>query len=271
MVQMPDGRIERVQSLEVDGQETSAVPWTGASQAIVEAGRRRIGGEGCSPRRFPPEREIVELLSDEKERSDEEIAEELGWSTADVRGVLTDQEEDLISESFNEETGESRFSLSERGREYAAEEPPFWEDRSQAGPAESREMEGSLRPGDIVESRWGPVQVRSISLCDPDTKDGPEVPLVPWMAGGGRDFAVTLSNGHWAWANQIRPRQGNLQEDVLRALRDKPLSREDLAEAVGVSERDLEETLDDLQFEDQSIRSDQVFTENDEFIVYSLV
>ncbi len=59
--------------------------------------------------------------------------------------------------------------------------------------------------------KWGMAEQRSATVTaievqdPPGSKVGFEVESIPWTHVKGRDVIVTLDNGSWAWANQIKP------------------------------------------------------------------
>lgn len=276
MVDLPGGRIIKINEIIVEGKRVAALPWVAAKSATITASpsweRKSVfSGEECSPRRLTPERELGEILQDGRPRTAGELAEETGWGERDLLQVLEAIEENsgTIDSVFSDKEDQFYFSLTDVGKEMMSKEPPLGEDRLDAYETETLQEPGNLSTGDIVDSRWGPSRVESIALCYPERKDGPEVELVPWAAAGGRDFVVTLSNGHWSYGNQIK-RRPPLQNQVLEALSEGSLSREALSEKTGVSFSDMEGVLDDLEVYQERICGEQVFTEYDEQIIYSL-
>jgi hypothetical protein len=60
-----------------------------------------------------------------------------------------------------------------------------------------------LHVGDTVILKGDKVIVTQINLTENTVLDGIEVPAVPWMAAAL--FTATLSNGQWAYGEQLKP------------------------------------------------------------------
>lgn len=71
------------------------------------------------------------------------------------------------------------------------------------------ERDGILRTGDTVLWRgaWGdwPEKPATITQIDLIGEHNLVVEEIPWASVTGRNLTVSLDNGHWAWAFQIRP------------------------------------------------------------------
>jgi len=272
---LPRGPV-RIKEISVEGESVGAIPWVAAEEAqVTTSDGREVSGGMCDPQRLPPLREVEEILIDRRPRTVEEIEQETGWSRADLRSILDEGVQlERLDDSNHNDDYEVLYTLdSERAEEIEPGDYMPWEDRAGAVSVAREGLRGTLSVGDVVSSEWGDVAVTDISVCPPEIKDGPEtvsVAAVPWRAAGGRDFAVSLSNGKWAYAEQISPRETNISEEIKNSLGEREQSAEELASRLNISEKDLSFELERLENEEGIIRSRQVFTRNEEYMLYSL-
>jgi hypothetical protein len=74
-------------------------------------------------------------------------------------------------------------------------------------------MDKILSVGDTVlwSGGWGvdmpkEATIKGITLVEnPRTLDGKDVPSVPWSCLKDRSVAIDLTNGHWAYGEQLKP------------------------------------------------------------------